>query len=90
MCTYKYLHLYIYIHKQNYIQKTVAKRSSFACNKSSSDDEHGLRHGFRTEASLSILPDFIGQFDLDECHIRSDTFTVLFWIFFYIFPLLCW
>ena len=29
-------------------------------------------------------------FNMYECHIRSDAVTALFWIFFYIFPLLCW
>ena len=69
--------------------------------KSSSKEDPWFRHGFGAEASLPRTPGapavshnttrlYWMVFDLDEIHIRSDIITVLFWIFFYIFPLLCW
>ena len=86
---------YIYIYTN-----TAAKEAVLLPVKSSSDDDPGFKHGFRTEASLPLTQGapavshnttrlYWMVFNRYECHIRSDAVTALFWIFFNIFPLLC-
>ena len=93
-----YIYIYIYIILYT---KTAAKEAVLLPVKSSSDDDLGFRYGFGAEASLPLTQGapavshnttrlYRMVLNLYECHIRSDAVTGLFWIFFYIFPLLCW
>ena len=77
--------------------KTAAKEAVLLPVKSYSDEDSGFRHGFGAEASLPLTQDapavshnttrlYWIVFILYECHIRSDTVTVLFWIFFLYIP----
>ena len=102
--TYRYICIIIYIcgiHLKKLYTKTAAKEAALLPVKSSSDDDPGFRHGFGTEASLPLTQGapavshnttrlYWMWFNQYEGQMRSDAVTVLFWIFFYIFPLLCW
>ena len=97
---WKLIEFTIYVYIKKLYTKTAAKEALLLPVKSSSDDDPGFRHGFGAEASLPLTQGapavshnttrlYWMVFNLYECHIRSDAVTALFWIFFYIFPLLC-
>ena len=78
--------VYIYILK--IIYKNCRKNVVLLPVKSSSDDDHGFRHGFGTEAplpptqgtpavSFNTTRLYWMVFDLYECHIPSDPVTAL-------------
>ena len=97
--THTHTYIYIYIEREREVDTmTTVWTAALLPTKPSSDDDSGFTHGFGAWSIITTIPERPMDITrlcwivitLWDCHIHADAVRALFWIFFYIFPLVRW